>query len=64
MRCSKSCYLCDLELVDLFDNEVIEQVYSFKIIGNLLYSILFWGDCEHPAEGNFMLLWKIDLNSY
>ena len=27
MRCSKSCYLYDLELVDLFDNEVIEQVY-------------------------------------
>ena len=24
MRCSKSCYLHDLELVDLFDNEVIE----------------------------------------
>ena len=27
MRCSKSCYLRDLELVDLFDNRVIEQVY-------------------------------------
>ena len=27
MRCSKSCYLRDLELVDLFDNGVIEQVY-------------------------------------
>ena len=27
MRCSKSCYLYDLELVDLFDNSVIEQVY-------------------------------------
>ena len=27
MRCSKSCYLCDLELVDLFENTVIEQVY-------------------------------------
>ena len=27
MRCSKSCYLCDLELVDQFDNEVIELVY-------------------------------------
>ena len=26
MRCSKSCYLRDLELVDLFDNGVIEQV--------------------------------------
>gem|GEM_PF-4383286 len=26
MRCSKSYYLCDLELVDLFDNKVIEQV--------------------------------------
>ena len=24
MRCSKSCYLCDLELVNLFDNVVIE----------------------------------------
>ena len=31
MRCSKSCYLRDLELVDLFANEVIEQVYSIKI---------------------------------
>ncbi len=29
MRCSKSCYLRDLELVDLFDNRVIEQVYLF-----------------------------------
>ena len=28
MRSSKSCYLCDLELGDLFDNAVIEQVYS------------------------------------
>ena len=28
MRCSKSCYLHDLELVDLFDNGVTEQVYS------------------------------------
>ena len=27
MRCSKSCYLRDLELVDLFNNGVIEQVY-------------------------------------
>ena len=27
MRCSKSCYLYDLELVDLFDKSVIEQVY-------------------------------------
>ena len=26
MQCSKSCYLCDLELVDLFENEVIEQI--------------------------------------
>ena len=26
MRCSKLCYLCNFELVDLFDNEVIEQV--------------------------------------
>ena len=26
MRCSKSCYLYDLELVDLFENTVIEQV--------------------------------------
>ena len=24
MRCSKSCYLCDLEFVDLFENAVIE----------------------------------------
>ena len=29
MRCSKSCYLRDLELVDLFDNGVIEQVDEF-----------------------------------
>ena len=28
MRCSKSCYLCDLELVDLFD--VVEQVVFFR----------------------------------
>ena len=27
MRCSKSCYLYDLELVDLFEDTVIEQVY-------------------------------------
>ncbi len=26
MRCSKSCYLYDLEFVDLFDKSVIEQV--------------------------------------
>ena len=36
MRCSKSCYLCDLELVDLFDNEVIEQVYYNKKKGCFL----------------------------
>ena len=29
MRCSKSCYLYDLELVDLFEDTVIEQVYCF-----------------------------------
>ena len=28
MRCSKSCHLYDLELVNLFDNGVLEQVYS------------------------------------
>ena len=27
MRCSKSCYLHNLELVDLFGNGVTEQVY-------------------------------------
>ena len=27
MRCSKSCYLCDLELVELFD--VVEQLVFF-----------------------------------
>ena len=32
MRCSKSCYLYNLELADLFDNEVIEQVYSLRTI--------------------------------
>ena len=32
MRCSKSCYLYDLELVDLFDNTVIEQVECLDII--------------------------------
>ena len=32
MRCSKSYYLCDLELVDLFDNTVIEQVECLDII--------------------------------
>ena len=31
MRCSKSCYLRDLELVDLFDNRVIEQVYYINV---------------------------------
>ena len=30
MPCSKSCYLCDLELVDLFENAVIEQVYNLE----------------------------------
>ncbi len=34
MRCSKSCRLRDLELGNLFDNEVIEQVFC-KIIGVL-----------------------------
>ena len=29
MRCSKSCYLYDLELVDLFD--VVEQGVFFRI---------------------------------
>ena len=33
MRCSKSCYLRDLELVDLFDNSVIEQVYLIFVEG-------------------------------
>ena len=33
MRCSKSCYLYDLELVDLFDNCVFEQVYYNMEIG-------------------------------
>ena len=28
MRCSKSCYLCDLELADLFD--VVDQVVFFR----------------------------------
>ena len=28
MRCSKSSHLYDLELVDLFGNEVIEQIGS------------------------------------
>ena len=28
MRCSKSCYLCDLGLADLFD--VVEQVVFFR----------------------------------
>ena len=32
MRCSKSCYLRDLELVDLFDNGVIEQVYFYYLV--------------------------------
>ena len=32
MRCSKSCYLRDFELVDLFDNGVIEQVYYFAMV--------------------------------
>ena len=27
-RCSKSCYLRDLELADLFDNNVLEQLQS------------------------------------
>ena len=30
MRCSKSCYLRDLELVDLFANGVIEQVFCIQ----------------------------------
>ena len=32
MRCSKLCYLRDLELADLFDNEVIEQVYCSRFV--------------------------------
>ena len=32
MRCSKSCYLRDFELVDLFDNGVIEQVDYFAMV--------------------------------
>ena len=35
MRCSKSCYLYDLELVDLFENTVIEQVeYKLRTLNN------------------------------
>ena len=34
MRCSKSCYLYDLELVDLFENEVIEHVPYLKNKGS------------------------------
>ena len=44
MRCSKSCYLRDLELVDLFDNGVIEQVYS--IISKASQTLLF---CRETA---------------
>ena len=36
MRCSKSCYLYDLELVDLFEDTVIEQVYYISHLGLLL----------------------------
>ena len=31
MRCSKSCYVYDLELVDLFENAIIEQVYCLPV---------------------------------
>ena len=42
MRCSKSYYLYDLELVDLFDNTVIEQVECKDIITRyLLHSAAF-----------------------
>ena len=30
MRCSKSCYFKDLELVNQFDNVIIEQVVFFS----------------------------------
>jgi len=34
MRCSKSCYLYDFEVVDLFESEVIEQVW-FLFMGGI-----------------------------
>ena len=37
MRCSKSCYLSDLALVDLFDNGVSGQV-EYKAVN--VYKIL------------------------
>ena len=40
MRCSKSCYLYDLELVDLFENAVIEQV-NYNISIYFYASLLF-----------------------
>ena len=41
MRCSKSCYLYDLELVDLFENVVIEQVFlSKRLSGSLKTEVL------------------------
>ena len=35
MQCSKSCHLRDLELDNLFDNEVIEQVYLEQLFSFL-----------------------------
>ncbi|MGP1459648.1 MAG: hypothetical protein ACTTKL_10120 [Treponema sp.] len=49
MRCFKSCYFNDLKLVNLFDNEVIEQV-----------KYLDYG-CESYLFQSIVLYWKTEL---
>ena len=55
MRCSKSCYLHDLELVDLFDNGVIEQVYCFveqkndSVVRLIIGYYRFEGEAAHTV---------------
>ena len=52
MRCSKSCYLYDLELVDLFENAVIEQVnYNISIY---FYARLSFS-CEDSSIADILL---------
>ena len=52
MRCSKSCYLYDLELVDLFENAVIEQV-NYNISIYFYASLLF--SCEDASIADILL---------
>ena len=48
MRCSKSCHLYDLELVDLFENTVIEQVEYRLAVSSLNFLFVFMSNPIAP----------------